>query len=70
MVQNFREIAENHMNVNFRDKNFMIATFFRDYLRATAPTWTIHVVALLTCGIGACNCEEKRIAITLSHFEF
>ena len=34
MVQNFREIAKNHMNVNFRDKNFVIATFFRDYLRA------------------------------------
>ena len=28
MVQNFREIAEDHMNVNFCDKNFVIATFF------------------------------------------
>ena len=31
------------MNVNFRDKNFVIATFFRDYLRAAAPSRTIHV---------------------------
>ena len=32
VVQNFREIAKNCMNVNFRDKNFMIAMFFHDYL--------------------------------------
>lgn len=25
VVQNFREIAENHMSINFHDKNFMIA---------------------------------------------
>ena len=31
VVQNFREIAKNHMNVNSRDKNFVVATFFRDY---------------------------------------
>ena len=31
MVQNFRKTAENHMNGNFCDKNFVIATFFRDY---------------------------------------
>ena len=36
MVQNFREIAENPMIENFRDKNFVIATFFRDYHRAAA----------------------------------
>ena len=30
--QNFREIVKNHMNVNVCDKNFVIATFFRDYL--------------------------------------
>ena len=62
MVQNFREIGTNHMNVNFRDKNFVIATFFRDYLRATAPVRTIHVVApptILTRGIGTYKCEEK-----------
>ena len=54
MVQNFREIAKNHIYVNFHDKNFVIATFFRDYLRATAPTLTIHVVApptILTHGV-------------------
>ena len=33
------------MNVNFRDKNFVITMFFHDYLRATAPAWTIHIVA-------------------------
>ena len=73
MVQNFCEIAKNHMNANFHDKNFMIATFFRDYLCATAPTQTIHIVTpptILTYGVGACKCEEKRIEITLSHFEF
>ena len=56
MVQNFRENAKNHMNANFRDKNFVIATFFRDYLLAAAPTLTIHVVApptILTRGVGA-----------------
>ena len=45
MVQNFHEIAENHMNVNLRDKNFVIATFFRDYRHAAAPARTIHIVA-------------------------
>ena len=43
------------MNVNFRDKNFMIAVFFRDYLRADNSRG---------------RCEEKRIEITLSRFEF
>ena len=61
MVQNFREIAKNHMNVNFRDKIFVIATFFRDYRRAR----TSHVVApptILTRGVGldVCKCEKKR----------
>ena len=28
MVQNFREIAGNPININFCDKNFVIATFF------------------------------------------
>ena len=39
VVQNFREIAENPINENFRDKNFVIATFFRDYprVRVAAP---------------------------------
>ena len=44
MVQNFREIAKNPMNENFRDKNFMIATFFREYRHAAAPVQTVHVV--------------------------
>ena len=43
MVQNFRENAKNHMNVNFRDKNFMIAKFFRDYLRTAAPALTLSL---------------------------
>ena len=44
MIQNFRKIAKNHMNVNFRDKNFVIAMFFRDYLRAAMPARTIPIV--------------------------
>ena len=47
MVQKFCEIAKNHLNVNFRDKNFVITTFFHDYCRA-APAQTIHVVVPLT----------------------
>ena len=45
MVQNFREITENPLIENFRDKNFVITTFFRDYHCAAAPVWTIHVIA-------------------------
>ena len=43
---NFCEIAKNHINVNFRDKNFMITKFFRDYCHAVAPVQssTIHIV--------------------------
>ena len=70
MVQNFREIAKNHMNVNFRDKNFVIAKFFHDYLSTAAPALTIHVVTpptILTRGIGACknrnNAEPFRILV-------
>ena len=37
MVQKFSETAENHMNVNFRDKNFMIATIFRDSCYSRPP---------------------------------
>ena len=60
------------MNVKFRDKNFVIATFFffRDYLRAAALARTIHVVApptILTRGVGACknrnNAEPFRILV-------
>ena len=49
MVQKFHQIAENPMNENFRDKNFVI-TFFREYAyhRTAAPVQTIHVVALPT----------------------
>ena len=42
------------MNVNFRDKNFMMATFFHDYCGAHMDM-TIHINALLTiltCGVG------------------
>ena len=70
MVQIFREIAKNHMNVNFRDKNFMIAINVSFVITSAR---TIHVVApptVLTRGIGACKCEEKRIEIMLSYFEF
>ena len=48
MVQNFREIPENPMIENVRNKNFMIATFFHDYHHAAAPVRTIHVVAPIT----------------------
>ena len=48
----------------------MIATFFRDYLRAAARARTIHVVApptFLTRGVGACknrnNAEPFRILV-------
>ena len=60
------------MIVNFRDKNFVIATFFRDYLRAAAPERTIPLPTILiaTHGVGACKRKEKRIEITLSRFEF
>ena len=78
MVQNFCEIANNHMNVNFRDKNFVMATFFRDYLCAVAPAWTIHIVAqptILTRGIGACkrkanqnNAEPFRVLVLCQTF--
>ena len=53
MVQNFREIAENPMIENFRDKNFVIAMFFRDYHRAAAPVRTIHVIAPPTIACGS-----------------
>ena len=53
MVQNFREITENPIIEIFRDKNFVIATFFRDYRRAAAPVRTIHVVAPPTIARGS-----------------
>ena len=53
MVQNFREIAENPIIENFRDKNFVIATFFREYRRAASPMRTIHVVAPPTIARGS-----------------
>ena len=42
VAPNFREIAENLMNVNFRDKNFVIATFFRDYHGARIDNTRCH----------------------------
>ena len=59
MVQKFREITKNHLNVNFRDKNFVIATLFHDYRRFAAPTRTSHIVAPptnLARGIGLDVC--------------
>jgi hypothetical protein len=53
VVQKFRETAENLMNENFRDKNFVIATFFRDYRRVAAPVRTIYVIAPPTIARGA-----------------
>ena len=53
MVQNFCEIAENPMIENFRDKKFMITTFFRDYHRAAAPVWTTHIVTPPTMARGS-----------------
>ena len=41
MVQNFREIAENSITEKFRDKNFVIATFFCEYHLAAAPARTV-----------------------------
>ena len=52
MVQNFHEIAENPINKNFRDKNFVIATSFHEYRRTAAPVRTIHVIALPTIARG------------------
>ena len=57
MVQKFRETAENPMKEKFRDKNFVIATYFRDYRRAATPVRTIHVVALPTTARGS-QCED------------
>ena len=37
MVQKFRETAENYMNANFFDKNFVVAPIFRDS-RCDTPT--------------------------------
>ena len=49
----FREIAENPIIENFCDKNFVIATFFRDYRRTAAPMRTIHIVAPPTIARGS-----------------
>ena len=62
----FHEIAENHININVHDKNFMIVIFFCDYCCAAAPAWTIYVVALpiiFTHGVGleVRKREEKQI---------
>jgi hypothetical protein len=54
VVQKFLEIAKNPMNENFRDKNFVIATIFRDYHRMAARVWTIHAVAPPTIARGSC----------------
>ena len=51
MVQNFREIAENPMIENFRNKNFVFITFFHDLIPLRRST--CHIVAPPTI-------EEKR----------
>jgi hypothetical protein len=58
IAPNFRgskilEIAKNPMNENFRDKNFVIATIFRDYRRVAARVRTIYVVAPPTIARGS-----------------
>ena len=66
MVQKFREIAKNHLNENFCDKNFVIATFFRDYRRSAALAWTIHIVAPptnLARGIGLDVCLIEQYSV-------
>ena len=45
------------MKENFRDKNFVIAIFFRDYPRAATPVRTIDVVAPPTTTHGS-QCED------------
>ena len=43
------------MNINFRDKNFVITMFFCDYLRAAMPVQTIPIVTpptIITCARG------------------
>ena len=49
MVQKFREITKNHLNVNCRDINFMVA-----HRCFAAPVQTVHVATPtnLACGIG------------------
>ena len=51
MVQNFCEIAENPMIENFRDKNFVTATFICDYHCAAASVQTSHTVAPPTIAV-------------------
>ena len=58
MVQNFCEIAENHMNVNFRDKIFVVATFFRD--SCLRPLFTLDLAGKFWSFY-----ESKRIEIHL-----
>ena len=77
MVQNFREIDENPIIENFRDKNFVIATFFRDYCRAAAPVRIIHVVAPPTIARGlalgkysAGNMKRKKLDKTYVGLSF
>ena len=54
MVHNFRDIAENPMIESFRDKNFVITTFFHDYHHAAAPMRTIlNVIAPPTISRGS-----------------
>ena len=53
MVQNFRDVAKNPMIKNFHDKNFVIATFFRDYHHAAASVQTIHIITPPTIARGS-----------------
>ena len=47
------------MNVDFCDKNFVIAMFFRDYLCTDNSRQFVALPTILTHGVGACKFEEK-----------
>ena len=64
--QNFREIAGNPINLNFRDKSFVIATFFCDLppARAASRAYTISPPTIARCSTfryyTAAGCETAR----------
>ena len=71
MVQNFREIAKNHMNVNFRDKNFVITKFFHDYCYSAENSRcrSAHNSYTWRWAIEVCKCEEKLGIMTCLEFQ-
>ena len=63
IAPNFVKLLKSH-ECNFLDKNFMIATFFCDYLRAVVSAQTIHVVTppiILTCGFGLVSVKRNEL---------